>query len=138
MFNDAQFPHVQMSCYKSRESWKLPLYKVDWASNQIKSNQIKSNQIKSNQIKSNQIKSNQIKSNQIKSNKNTLYMGTCSIKTKKYCYVVVTWHIMCRLPVTPKHKLIKCRYILLLRGIHAESQNRCSQHNLFDNGLGEC
>ena len=61
---------------------------------------------------------------------------TCTIKTKKYCYVVVTWHIMCPLPVTPQHKLIKYRYM------YTYKRNRCSQSNLldniiyFDNGLG--
>ena len=58
---------------------------------------------------------NQIFINQIlfRNNKDTY---TLAIKTvvqnKKCCYVVVTWHIMCRLPpVTPKHKLIKYRHI---------------------------
>ena len=39
------------------------------------------------------------------------YTRTWAIKTKKYCYVVC--HIMCHLPVTPKHKLIKYRYIYI-------------------------
>ena len=56
---------------------------------------------------------------------------TLAIKTKKYCYVVVTWHIMCRLPVTPKHKLMKYKYIYTYS--HVESRNRCCQYNLFDN-----
>ena len=47
---------------------------------------------------------NQIKSNQIlfRNNKITFYIIK---QQEQYCYVVVTWHILCRLPVTPKHKL---------------------------------
>ena len=58
-------------------------------------------------------------SNQIlfrNNNKNTLYMYMSN--QNKYCYMVVTWHIMCRLPVTPKHKLIKYRYIYTYRYTH--------------------
>ena len=41
-------------------------------------------------------------SNLFRNNKITFYI---SKQKEKYCYMVVTWHILCRLPVTPKHKL---------------------------------
>ena len=46
----------------------------------------------------------QNKSNQIlfRNNKITFYLIK---QQEQYCYVVVTWHVVCRLPVTPKHKL---------------------------------
>ena len=107
-------------------SWSLLLPSCNYKSNQIKSNQIKSNQIKSNQIKSNQIKSNQIKSNQIKSNQiksNQILFHSNNItffiskQKEKYRYMVVSWHILCRLPVTPKHKLRND--IIILIHIHS-------------------
>ena len=99
---------------------------------QIKSNQIKSNQIKSNQIKSNQIKSNQIKPNQTKPNqtKSNFISQKYNKQKEKYCYVVVIWHILCRLPVTPKHKfrndIYTYTYIYLSTYTHLQV-----------NGLGE-
>ena len=53
-----------------------------------------------------------IKSNPIlfRNNKITFYI---SKQQEQYCYVVVTWHILCRLPVTPKHKLRNYIYIYI-------------------------
>ena len=54
--------------------------------------------------------------NQIKfyfaTNKITFYINK---QNEKYCYVVVTWHILCHLPVTPKHKLRNDIYIIYTR-----------------------
>ena len=85
------------------------------------------------------------KSNQTLFRNNNKNTCTLAIKTKKCCYLVVTWHIMCPLPVTPKHKLIKYRYIYTYARRITKSlfsikkiDNIIYFDNGLDNGLGEC
>ena len=77
----------------------------------------------------------QIKSNQIlfRNNKITFYI---SKQKEKYCYMVVTWHILFHLPVTPKHKLRNNIYIYIYIYIYTHVYTYPHTH-LHDNGLGE-
>ena len=58
------------------------------------------------------------------------YTCTWAIKTKKYCYVVVTWHKYAVFLWPQNINLYSTDTYIL---IHVESQNRCTQYNLFDN-----
>ena len=58
-------------------------------------------------------------------NKITFYI---SKQKEKYCNVMVTWHILCHLPVTPKHKLQNDIYMYVYILIYT---------HLHENGLGK-